>query len=231
LMRLTGTTSSTVRPGSRISMNNLDKPLKIGLFGGSFDPVHWGHIFTAFYALMEKQLDKIWFIPVGNHPFGKKLSPYMNRVHLLREAIKDMNKYMGGAEHNPLCVSLIENHTEGPNYTSDTIGSLKLVAPGWKFYFIVGADAWLHRDKWKNLERIKADTEEIIIINRPGSEALGDESQTPLVMPDMSSSHIRNLYRRSARNASYLVNQAQGMMPPSVWRMINSKGYYLEETK
>lgn len=115
---------------------------RIGLFGGSFNPIHMGHLVIAEAAWQEFSLERIVFIPTADTP-GKEMHhiPKEDRYHMVELAI-------GG---NPrFSISDIEMKREGPSYTVDTIRELsRTAAPGTEFYFIAGTDAVADLPTWK----------------------------------------------------------------------------------
>lgn len=126
----------------------VKKNMKIGIMGGTFNPIHYGHLVTAEEALSQFKLDRVIFIPTGQPPHkttGKLASPedrYMMTV-------------MATASNNHFFVSRIETDRKGKSYTIDTLKELKFTyGESATFYFITGADAILEILTWKNPEEI-----------------------------------------------------------------------------
>lgn len=118
---------------------------KVGVIGGSFDPIHFGHLRIAQIAMDEHDLKEILFIPSGNPPHKsiKDLSTGMDRFRMVELAIEDNQQFK---------VWDYEIHEPGITYTVLTIKELKKRYPkNTDFYFIVGADAFLDMDTWKEL--------------------------------------------------------------------------------
>lgn len=123
---------------------NNTKYQRIGIMGGTFDPIHIGHLFIAEEVLNEVGLDKILFIPVGIPPHKQesKVTDSQHRLTMAQIAVS------GNANFQ---VSRIEVDREGPSYTVDTINHLKRIYnENTLFYFIIGTDAFFELDTWKN---------------------------------------------------------------------------------
>ncbi|MEK6826941.1 MAG: nicotinate (nicotinamide) nucleotide adenylyltransferase [Nanoarchaeota archaeon] len=132
--------------------------MKIALFGGSFNPIHNGHINIADELINQKIVDEVWFIPCGNHAFNKELSDGETRINLINLAIENNPKFK---------IIDLELMSKEKSYTSETIKILKNFFPSHKFYFIIGADNLENLGKWHNIEYLEKNIE-FILINRPG---------------------------------------------------------------
>ena len=124
---------------------------RVGLFGGSFDPIHLGHLILAQAALEELDLDRLIFIPASISPFKSHLAPPLssaNRLEMIRLAIEGEPQFS---------VDDRELYREGPSYTIDTVRSLMGDYPGVRFLYLIGADnvhdlsAWHESEELKNL--------------------------------------------------------------------------------
>ena len=132
--------------------------MKIGIYGGTFNPIHWGHLFAATTAL-EKGLDKVIFVPAGT-PYMKpqnEIASARHRLNMVKLAIKDNPKFE---------VSDIECKTEGNSYTVDTLRKFKAMYPNDHLCLIVGRDAYEQMKTWKNPDKIKELADSIEIIER-----------------------------------------------------------------
>lgn len=122
--------------------------MKIGIMGGTFDPIHIGHLLLGQFAYENFALDEIWFLPNGNPPHkstsedGISLS---NRIEMVRLAIKDIPYFR---------VNLYEASAQKHSYTFSTMKALRRIYPEHKFYFILGADSLFAIEKWKNFQDI-----------------------------------------------------------------------------
>lgn len=132
---------------------------RIGLFGGSFDPVHLGHLLVAQAAREEWNLDRIFFIPAAQSPFkpDRKLAPVEARLRLLRLALA------GRADSE---VDLQEIARGGVSYTIDTIREYRNRFPSAELYFLIGADHVPLLPKWRDADEL-AKMLQFLIIPRP----------------------------------------------------------------
>lgn len=120
---------------------------KIGIFGGSFDPIHLGHLNIARSAYEEFALNEVWFVPAGHSPNKdeKQMTPAETRAKMVSLAIEDIPYFK-------LCD--IEMASEEISYTYLTLTKLKALYPDKKFFFIMGADSLDYFDRWYHPEII-----------------------------------------------------------------------------
>tara|TARA_B100000941_G_scaffold230587_1_gene173018 strand:+ start:282 stop:863 length:582 start_codon:yes stop_codon:yes gene_type:complete len=122
---------------------------KIGLFFGSFNPVHKGHINIAKYVLNEQKLNKVLFILSPLNPFKIESKNILLDVNHRYEILKLATK-----KYKNMIPSDIEFGMKKPNYTFDTIAKLENIYPKKNFYLIMGSDNFKYFNKWKNYEKI-----------------------------------------------------------------------------
>ena len=188
--------------------------MKIGLYFGSFNPIHIGHLIIANHILNYTDLKKIWFIVSPQNPLKQShtlLNEY-HRLQLVRLAIED----------NPaLVASDVEFKLPKPSYTIDTLTYLKEKYPKNEFSVIMGSDSFQNIKKWKNYHNL-LDNNSIIIYKRPGFDIdstnynLTILSSTPLL--EISATYIRNLIKEG-KSIRYLV-------PDKAAAEIENLGYY-----
>ncbi len=125
---------------------------KIGLLGGTFDPVHNGHLAVAKHVLRVLALDSIWFIPAASPPHksahedGREISSFTHRVAMLERAI---------SHHSSYVISDIEAKRSAPSYSIDTINILlQQIGEQADLFFIIGADAFIEIDTWKRYKEL-----------------------------------------------------------------------------
>ena len=182
---------------------------RVGVFGGTFDPVHVGHLAIALAALQSLRLDRIVFVPARRSPLkgAPPAASAADRLAMLEAATKDEPRFS---------VSRIELEREGPSYTVDTLEALS--AEG-ELFLILGSDAVAELDRWRSPERIRA-LATILVARRPGAPEPDARVATAFDAPclDISS---RELRARAARGLSlrYLV-------PDEVWRHIERRALY-----
>lgn len=146
--------------------------MKWGLFGGSFDPIHLGHLQCAQEVGERFSLDRIVLIPASRQPLktDHNVTPFFHRCNMVRLAI----------EGNPLfCLSEIEASREGKSYSVDTVTHFRThYADVEEFYFIVGQDAFLEIGMWKDWERLLSLCN-FVVMTRPGYTVTGLEDALP----------------------------------------------------
>ena len=130
--------------------------MKIGIMGGTFDPIHNGHLYIAEKAMEEYALAKVIFIPTGISYMKQGVSSAIHRYEMSRLAVKDRPDFE---------ISDIEVFRGGYTYTCETIEELKKMYPDDKFYFIIGTDTLFMMEKWKNYEYIFQNVT-LIVANR-----------------------------------------------------------------
>jgi len=172
--------------------------MKLGIYGGTFNPIHYGHLRTAQEVLEKLSLDRIIFIPAGKTPFDKpELIRASHRYRMVKEAIMD----------NPgFAISDVEIKTRGKSFTIDTIMKLRNKYAGSELYFILGTDAFLDLQHWKQPGRI-LDLANMVIIFRPGC-AFADLSLSPYLR-NISIKRLKDLDRGEKDLFSFDISREQ----------------------
>ncbi|MHB1651025.1 MAG: nicotinate-nucleotide adenylyltransferase [Desulfitobacteriaceae bacterium] len=145
-------------------MENLrTKMERLGIMGGTFDPIHNGHLVAAETARIEFGLSQVLFIPTGNppHKLDNKVTAAKLRYKMVEEAIQDNSSF---------AISRVELDREGPSYTIDTLRQLHRSFPDNELYFITGTDALREIFFWREAGEILRLTH-FIAASRPGFEA------------------------------------------------------------
>jgi nicotinate-nucleotide adenylyltransferase len=188
--------------------------MKVGLYFGSFNPVHTGHLIIANHLLNYTDLEKIWFIVSPQNPFKENsslLNEY-NRLHLLKLSTEDDSR---------IKVLDIEFNLPRPSYTASTLPHLEEKFPGNEFSLIMGSDSFQNLHKWKNYESIIKNYS-IYIYPRPGFE-IKNEVKAKIIIAEapllqISATHIRQMIREK-KSIRYLV-------PDKVRDEIEKGAYY-----
>ncbi|MDD3038399.1 nicotinate (nicotinamide) nucleotide adenylyltransferase [Bacteroides sp.] len=134
--------------------------IKTGIFSGSFNPIHIGHLALANYLCEYEGLDEVWFMVTPQNPLKEQSELWSDklRLKLVKLAIKDY-PYFSASD--------FEFHLPRPSYSVHTLDKLRAAHPEREFYFIIGADNWSRFDRWYESERIIKENQ-ILIYPRPG---------------------------------------------------------------
>ena len=197
----------------------------IAILGGSFNPVHYGHLIMAEAAMESTHFSKILFIPTGTpyHKEQKDLLPFADRLKLLELAIE---------KYPDFDCSPMEGDRDGNSYTIDTVRELLRQNPTNSYSLLIGTDQFLTLRSWHKIKEL-GQLADFYIANRNGEmsfltfqkekEALEKELSLhcklfPMPAIDLSSTEIRNLLKEG--------KSIHGMLPKSVEEYILKKGFY-----
>jgi nicotinate-nucleotide adenylyltransferase len=191
--------------------------MNIGLYFGSFNPIHIGHLVIANHILNETDIGKIWFIVSPQNPLkeSKTLLNEFDRLHLVRLAVQDDNR---------MKCSDIEFNLPKPSYTSSTMIFLSEKYPDHKFSLIMGSDSYQNLDKWKNFKTLISNYP-IYVYKRQGHEIEKNFERKPVILNapiiQISASQIRELIK-SGKSIRYLV-------PEIVREEIETRKFYKQK--
>jgi len=132
----------------------------IGIFGGSFDPIHNGHVEAARLAMCALELDEVVFVPAGDQWQKSGQTAAKHRLAMVRLAI---------AGQSGFTVSTVDIDRAGPTYTADTLSELAHAYPGDKLFFILGSDALKGIETWNRATEV-LDLAQFVVLTRPGFE-------------------------------------------------------------
>jgi len=142
--------------------------MRIGLFGGTFDPIHLGHLIVAEACREQAQLDAVWFIPAARppHKLEQPITPYDRRADMVALAITGQPLFE---------LNRIEKDRPGPSFTVHTLRELREQHPAHHYFLILGADSLPDFQQWREpIELIQR--AELLVVARPGSELMSAES-------------------------------------------------------
>lgn len=188
--------------------------MKVGLFFGSFNPVHNGHLIIAQHFLNETELSQIWIVVSPQNPFKqqKQLLNEYDRLHLINLAIEKSQN---------LKATDLEFRLPKPSYTINTLAYLKEKHPQHEFAIIMGSDSLQNLDQWKNANQIM-ESYPIYVYERPGFVVKNEKVKHLLSLSapllEISATHIRELIQKG-KSIRFLV-------PDSVCDEIEKAGYY-----
>ena len=195
----------------------MPTPKRIGIFGGTFDPIHVGHLIVAQQAAEKLGLEQVVFVPAGQPPHkgGEKLSPARDRYQMVRLAVRGNRLFS---------VSDIEIKSKRSSYTVNTLKALKSKYKTAGLFLLLGLDQAVLLSTWKEPEKL-FELATVCVLSRPGFSRDQVEARwrkmlrfLPVSRLEISATDIRAGVRRS-RNIRYLV-------PEAVARYINNKKLY-----
>jgi nicotinate-nucleotide adenylyltransferase len=201
--------------------------MRIGVFGGTFDPVHFGHLVLAEQCREQARLDLVVFVPAARHALktDHAITPFERRVEMLQLAV---------AGHEQFRIDELEKDRAGPSYTADTLDELQSQHPGAELFFLLGSDSLPDLPRWYAPQRI-VERASLVVMERVGHPVMSREAlaaslglpadavrleavEVPLF--DLSS---RDLRRRVAHGRS-----VRYMVPQVVEAYIHEKRLYVE---
>lgn len=191
---------------------------KVGLFFGSFNPIHIGHLILANYILENSDMAELWFVVSPQNPFKDKKSLLSdhNRLDMVQLAVKNYPK---------MRVSNVEFSLPKPSYTIDTLTYLKEKYPDHSFALIMGEDNLKGLPKWKNSDKL-IENYQIIVYPRlfagekQENEYLKHENISIVNAPiiELSATEIRNMIKNE--------KNVRPMLPPEVFEYLDGSNFY-----
>jgi nicotinate-nucleotide adenylyltransferase len=194
-----------------VELRNKISLKKIGIFGGTFDPVHNGHLILARDAVEQLELDELLFVPAALSPHKLEQTPAAAdaRLEMLRAAIQDEPRF---------CLDTLELERPAPSYAVDTIEVLRTREPAARLVYLIGEDNVARLSTWHRFAELSKMVQ-FVVLDRTG---LKTEHPFPTVRRhlDISATDIRNRVARG-RSIRYLV-------PPAVEEIIRQRQLYRE---
>ncbi len=191
---------------------------KIGLFFGSFNPIHIGHLILGNYILENSDMEELWFVVSPQNPFKDKKSLLNdhNRLDMVQLAVKNYPK---------MRASNVEFSLPKPSYTIDTLTYLKEKYPQYSFALIMGEDNLDSLPKWKNFEKLITDYHIIVYPRtfegeKKDHEYLQHENISLVNAPiiELSATEIRNMIKEG--------KNVRPMLPPEVFEYLDGSSFY-----
>ena len=161
--------------------------MRLGLFGGTFDPVHYGHLLLAESAREQCQLDQVWFLPtaIPPHKQGHEPTPAAARIEMLELAV---------AGHEAFAVSRYEVDRGGVNYTFETLTHFRQEDPDGELFFLMGADMLHDLPHWREPARI-CQLAIPVVVGRPGAGEPDFDCLSGVTTPERLETIRRHLVR------------------------------------
>lgn len=199
-----------------------DNPKRIALFGGTFDPIHHGHIELLRSLDNSRMIDASWILPAPDPPHkrGSASSSYSHRLQMIRLALEDIDV--------PVSVCEVEMELPTPSYTIQTVRHVQARYPRYRFFLSIGADSLNQFHTWKSYKELLQRVS-LLVARRPGWT---DEVTDPAILErtlfldhsemEISSSRIR----REISAMSGSLDQVHRKLPNSVWSYIQQQNLY-----
>jgi len=200
-----------------MTINNTEnRKLKIGLFFGSYNPIHTGHLVIANYMANHTELDEVWLMVSPHNPLKEKsgLANMYDRLEMANLAIESSEN---------IRVSDIEFNLPKPSYTIDTLTYLHEKFPSKEFVLIMGADNLVSFKKWKNYE-VLLNNYQIYVYPRPGADVNEWKTHPSIIFTDTPLMEISSTFIRKSIKEK---KNVQFFLPDKVISFIDSKGMYL----
>jgi len=191
--------------------------MRLGVFGGTFDPPHLGHLILAAEAADQLQLDKVlWVItPDPPHKQGAQISPLEVRLRMLQAALNDDARFS---------ISRVDIDRPGPQYAVDTVQIIKQQYPGSQLYYLLGGDSLRDLPKWHAPQRLLATVDGVGVMHRPGDRVdLGGGNRACFVdapLLEIASHDIREAVR-NGRHFRYF-------LPDAVYQIVHELKLYID---
>ena len=194
------------RPSSRATLRSVstDPRPAWGLFGGAFDPPHLGHLAVAAVALAAGALERLVVVPCFDHPLGKRMAPWEDRLAMCRLAFVHLAR---------VDVSAIESELPSPSLTLRTLETLAARRPDVRWRLVIGSDTLADRSQWHRFDDIVRLAEPLVVGRAGHADGPGS-----FAVPDLSSSEIRSRLAAS--------RDVRGWLDPAVLHHLIEKDLY-----
>ncbi len=199
---------------------------RIGVFGGTFDPVHLGHLILAEQCREQAQFDEVWFVPAARppHKVERTLTRFDQRAEMLALAIAGQPAFR---------INELEKDRPGPSYTADTLAQLRQAHPEHEFWLLIGSDSVSDLPLWRDPGRIISQAG-LIVAGRPG-HAIPDAEQLRAMLRITEESTLRyqavnspliDISSRDLRRRVQLGRSIRYLVPRAVECYIREKRLY-----
>jgi nicotinate-nucleotide adenylyltransferase len=190
----------------------MTAPRRIALFGGSFNPPHVAHELVALYVLETQPIDELWFVPTYQHPFGKTLAPYDDRVAMCERLAAALGPRARVSR-------LEETLAQAPGFvasrTLELLEHLARETPELAPRLVIGGDILGETAKWYRWDAVVA-LAPLIVIGRAGHPLPAGSTATGVVMPEVSATRIRELLAAEGPDSEGV----RALLPKDVLRYI-----------
>jgi nicotinate-nucleotide adenylyltransferase len=202
-------------------------PRRVGVFGGTFDPVHLGHLIVAEQCREQGRLDEVWFVPanVPPHKVDKRVSRFDQRAEMIELAI---------AGNPAFRVERIEGERPGPSFTADTLAELRRRHPGADLFLLLGSDSLAELPTWYEPRRIVENAGLLVMLRASHPlrtadamrAALGLPPSAPLRLEHVEEPPIIDISSRALRERVAAGRSLRYLVPRAVECYVHEKGLY-----
>ena len=190
--------------------------LKVGLYFGTYNPIHIGHLAIANYMVEFTDIDQLWFVVSPQNPFKKKhnlLDDYQ-RLEMVHRAIEGDDR---------LRASNIEFNLPKPSYTADTLAYLKDQHPDYEFVILIGSDNLENFHRWKNHEAI-LENYGVLVYPRPGFDPQKVQVHKNIVLAEEAP--LMEISASFIRKAIHEGKDVRHFLPPRTWEYLEEMNFY-----
>jgi nicotinate-nucleotide adenylyltransferase len=188
----------------------------LGIFGGTFDPPHVGHVMAVHYVLLTSKMEAALVVPCASHPFGKQHSAFERRLEMCRLAFAHLGERVRVLD--------IEARRQGPSYTIDTARELRSLHPDAEFELVIGSDITRELENWREIDALRAMVRFRVLPRLEENTAAREGDQdSPFYLPRVSSSGLRALMREGRWE------DMEGRIPANVLDYIRDNNLYQAE--
>jgi len=190
--------------------------LKIGLYFGTYNPIHIGHLAIANFMVEFTDIDQLWFVVTPQNPHKTKVNLLddFQRLEMVHRAVDDDSR---------LRASNIEFNLPKPSYTVDTLAYLKDQFPNYEFVILIGSDNLESFHKWKNYETI-LENHGVIVYPRPGFDRSKVEVEKNVTIAE--DAPMMEISASFIRNAIHEGKDVRHFLPPKVWEYLDEMNFY-----
>lgn len=207
--------TKTIKNLDYFAPDATDSGLRIGIFGGTFNPLHNGHVALAKAFLRQAGLDEVWFVVSPQNPFKKNdtLLADSLRLEMVRRAVADIPR---------MRVSDVEFHLPKPSYMYLTLRHLSAAHPDCTFTLLIGGDNWAAFDRWANADEILTNYD---IVVYPRSGEVIDPATLPANVRILDTQLI-DISSTAIRHRIAMGLPITDLVPPAISALIAEKGLY-----